>query len=59
MDRAKHHDWMGDICRAAERHDHDPTFLRLIDYHAAMASKYRDAARYAWLSVPPDPPMPE
>jgi hypothetical protein len=28
-------------------------------YHAVMAEKYRHAARYPWLSVDPDPPVPE
>lgn len=28
-------------------------------YHAAMARKYRRAARYPWLPVAPDPPEPE
>jgi hypothetical protein len=32
---------------------------RMIAYHAAMARKYEDAARYAWLPVEPDPPEPE
>jgi hypothetical protein len=29
-----------------------------IPYHAAMARKYRHAARYPWLPVEPDPPNP-
>jgi hypothetical protein len=32
--------------------------LRKIDYHAAMARKYRAAARHPWLPVEPDPPEP-
>ncbi len=28
-------------------------------YHAAMRRKYERAARYPWLPVAPDPPMPE
>jgi hypothetical protein len=28
-------------------------------YHAAMARKYRRAARYPWLPVEPDPPAPK
>jgi hypothetical protein len=29
------------------------------DHNAAMAAKYRRAARYPWLPVAPDPPEPE
>jgi hypothetical protein len=29
------------------------------EYHAALARKYRDAARYPWLTVEPDPGMPQ
>jgi hypothetical protein len=29
------------------------------DHHAAMAEKYRHAARYPWLPVESDPPEPE
>lgn len=32
---------------------------RRVAYHAAMARKYRRAARYPWLPVEPDPPEPE
>jgi hypothetical protein len=32
---------------------------RLAKYHAQMKTKYVQAARYPWLSVPPDPPPPE
>lgn len=32
---------------------------RGIAYHAAMARKYRRAARYPWLPVEPDPPEPK
>jgi hypothetical protein len=28
-------------------------------WHADLVSKYRRAARYPWLSVEPDPPMPK
>jgi len=30
----------------------------IIEYDAAMARKYRRAARYPWLPVEPDPPDP-
>lgn len=30
-----------------------------IEYHRRLATKYRRAARYPWLSVEPDPPEPE
>ena len=30
-----------------------------LDYHDAMFEKYDRLARYPWLPVPPDPPMPE
>jgi hypothetical protein len=30
-----------------------------VDWHRAMAEKYRDAARYPWLPVATDPPEPE
>ncbi len=33
-------------------------FAQAIAYHAAMARKYRRAARYPWLPVEPDPPEP-
>ena len=33
-------------------------FAQAIAYHAAMARKYRHAARYPWLPVEPDPPEP-
>jgi hypothetical protein len=29
------------------------------DHHAAMAEKYRQAARQPWLPVAPDPPEPD
>lgn len=32
---------------------------RLCDYHELMTQKYERAARYPWLPVEPDPPMPE
>ena len=32
---------------------------RSISYHAAIRDKYARAARYPWLSVPPDTPEPE
>ena len=32
---------------------------RVSAYHEGMAEKYRRAARYPWLPVAPDPPMPE
>jgi hypothetical protein len=31
----------------------------LVDHHAAMARKYRRAARYPWLPLESDPPKPE
>jgi hypothetical protein len=31
----------------------------LIDYHAMLARKYRDAASRPWISVEPDPPKPK
>ncbi len=34
-------------------------FRRHIPWHAALARKYQHAARYPWLPVEPDPPMPE
>ena len=37
---------------------HNQTIDRA-DHHAAMAEKYRHAARYPWLPVAPDPPEPE
>lgn len=30
-----------------------------IRYHGAMAQKYRRLARYPWLTVEPDPPLPK
>jgi hypothetical protein len=30
-----------------------------LDYHTAMARKYRHAARYPWLPIEPDPQEPE
>lgn len=32
---------------------------RRSDYYAALQAKYERAARYPWLPVEPDPPMPE
>jgi hypothetical protein len=32
---------------------------RLMDYHQAMQAKYEHAARYPWLPVALDPPLPE
>jgi hypothetical protein len=32
--------------------------LRKMEYHAAMARKYRHVARFPWLPVEPDPPEP-
>jgi hypothetical protein len=40
-------------------HDHKERATRGIAYHAAMAQKYRYAARYPWFPVEPDPPEPE
>jgi hypothetical protein len=31
---------------------------RVIAWHAQMAKKYEHAARYPWLPLEPDPPMP-
>jgi hypothetical protein len=31
----------------------------LAEYHAHMQRKYEYAARYPWLSLPPDPPRPQ
>ena len=42
--------------------DSDPQvvrFDRLFFYHAELANKYQDAARYPWLPVAPDPPEPK
>jgi hypothetical protein len=33
-------------------------FQRKLEYHAAMARKYRHVARFPWLPVEPDPPEP-
>jgi hypothetical protein len=30
-----------------------------VDYHAALARKYRRAASYPWLPIEPDPPKPQ
>lgn len=32
---------------------------RLCDYYDGLEKKYRRAARYPWLPVAPDPPVPE
>jgi hypothetical protein len=32
---------------------------RLLDYYAELRWKYEQAARYPWLSVEADPPLPE
>lgn len=32
---------------------------RLNDWHAALSSKYKEAARYPWLLVEPDTPEPK
>ncbi len=39
----------GDVLRYAER---------VFEWHAALARKYRHAARYPWLPFEPDPPEP-
>jgi hypothetical protein len=39
--------------------DVDVALSRRVAYHAAMARKYRRAARSPWLPVEPDPPEPE
>jgi hypothetical protein len=36
-----------------------PFFHALLNYHASLSEKYARAARYPWLPVEPDPPMPE
>jgi hypothetical protein len=41
------------------RDDYLIALCRISSYHAAMAAKYRHAARYPWLPVEPDPPEPE
>ncbi|WP_210420100.1 hypothetical protein [Aquisphaera giovannonii] len=33
-------------------------FHRRVEYHAAMAYKYRHVARFPWLPIEPDPPEP-
>jgi hypothetical protein len=35
-----------------------PSWEQGIPYHAALVRKYRQAARYPWLPVEPDPPTP-
>jgi hypothetical protein len=37
----------------------DARYTRRATYHAAMARKYRHAARYPWRRVEPDPPEPK
>jgi hypothetical protein len=32
---------------------------KVATWHEAMARKYREAARYPWLPIEPDPPEPE
>ena len=39
--------------------DYLSALSRIRSYQAAMAAKYRHAARYPWLPVEPDPPEPE
>jgi hypothetical protein len=34
------------------------SFHRSMDYHAAMARKYRHVAVFPWLAIEPDPPEP-
>ena len=34
-------------------------YRKQADYHAALTEKYRNAARFPWLRVEPDPPAPE
>ena len=41
------------------RDDYLSALCRISGYHAAMAAKYRHAARYPWLPVEPDPPEPK
>ncbi len=36
----------------------DMTSLRKIEHHERLAEKYRQAARFPWLPVEPDPPEP-
>lgn len=36
-----------------------PYWQHRLDYFEAMERKWERAARYPWLSIPPDPPPPE
>src|SRR4051794_39847854 len=42
-----------------EEYDTPAMRMKLHAYWVASARKYRRAARYPWLSVPPDTPLPE
>ncbi len=56
---ARYHSAFEGYRRNVAQHDHDPVLARMIDHNAMMARKYREAARYPWLPVEPDPPEPE
>ncbi len=55
-DRAESHRMMVDIRRVSYNRDHAPDTLKAIDYLAAMARKYRDAARSPWIAFASNPP---
>ena len=57
--RARFHAQTEAACREAGRPAPDPSDWPIIEYDAAMARKYRRAARYPWLPVEPDPPDPD
>lgn len=40
-------------------HSRSDEAARLSEYHAILSMKYKDAARWPWLFVPPDPPRPD
>jgi hypothetical protein len=58
--RARFHNEMAAtwIARGIGAAADDPIPQRLIVYHGLLARKYWYAARYPWLPVEPDPPMP-
>jgi hypothetical protein len=59
LDRAQWHSGIVFTWNAGWRNTPSGATSRRIAYHAAMAEKYRQAARRPWLPVEPDPPPPE
>jgi hypothetical protein len=63
--RAQHHEQIEAMFRSWGRTTSSrlkylqPDISQNRDYHAAMANKYRHAARYPWLPVEPDQEEPE